>query len=80
MLLTRRARPAPATLDLWLGGILTTATPGQGHTDFPAILDALRAIGYDDWVAVEILPHPSADEAAAQAITYLRTLVPAAVA
>jgi sugar phosphate isomerase/epimerase len=54
--------------------------PGQGHTDFPAILDALRAIGYDDWVAVEILPHPSADEAAAQAITYLRTLVPAAVA
>ena len=52
--------------------------PGQGHTDFPAILDALQSIGYDDWVAVEILPYPTADEAAAQAIAYLRTLVPAA--
>ncbi len=50
--------------------------PGQGHTDFEAILAALRTIGYDDWVAVEILPYPSADEAAQQAITYLRTLVP----
>ena len=37
-------------------------------------------IGYDDWVAVEILPYPSADGAAAQAITYLRMLVPVAVA
>ncbi len=54
--------------------------PGQGHTDFPAILDALRAVGYDDWVAVEILPFPSADEAASQAITYLRTLLPRASA
>ena len=54
--------------------------PGQGHTDFPAILDALRAIGYDDWVAVEILPFPSADVAAAQAIDYLRALVPLQVA
>ena len=50
--------------------------PGQGHTDFPAVLDALHVIGYDDWVAVEILPFPSADEAAEQAITYLRTLIP----
>jgi sugar phosphate isomerase/epimerase len=54
--------------------------PGQGHTDFPAILAALDAIGYDDWIGVEILPYPSADEAAAQAITYLRTLIPAASA
>lgn len=50
--------------------------PGQGHTDFPAILGALRRIGYGDWVAVEILPYPSPDEAAAQAIAYLRTLIP----
>jgi sugar phosphate isomerase/epimerase len=50
--------------------------PGQAHTDFPAILAALREIGYDDWVAVEILPYPSADVAAEQAITYLRTLIP----
>jgi sugar phosphate isomerase/epimerase len=52
--------------------------PGQGHTNFVAIFDALRTIDYDDWVAVEILPYPSADEAAEQAITYLRALVPVA--
>jgi len=50
--------------------------PGQGHTDFQAILGALAAIGYDDDVAVEILPYPSPDEAARQAIEYLRTLIP----
>ena len=50
--------------------------PGQAHTDFPAILRALRTIGYDDWVSVEILPYPSADEAAQQAISFLRTLIP----
>lgn len=53
--------------------------PGQAHTDFSAILGALETIGYDDWVAVEILPYPSADEAAEQAISYLRTLVPVAM-
>jgi sugar phosphate isomerase/epimerase len=50
--------------------------PGQGHTDFPAILAALRTIGYDDDVTVEILPYPSPDQAAAQAIGYLRTIIP----
>ena len=50
--------------------------PGQGHTDFPAIVAALAEIRYDDDVAVEILPYPSADEAAAQAIRFLRALVP----
>jgi len=54
--------------------------PGQGHTDFPAILGALKTIGYDRYVGVEILPYPSPDEAAEQAITYLRTLIPRAVA
>ena len=54
--------------------------PGQAHTDFVEILKALETVGYDDWVAVEILPYPSADEAAEQAIAYLRTLVPMAVA
>ncbi len=52
--------------------------PGQGHTDFRAIVKALAAIGYDDDVAVEILPYPSADEAAEQAIRYLRALIPRA--
>jgi sugar phosphate isomerase/epimerase len=54
--------------------------PGQGHTDFPAILGALRAVGYDDYVAVEILPYPSPDAAAEQAIRYLRALIPRAAA
>jgi sugar phosphate isomerase/epimerase len=54
--------------------------PGQGHTDFPAIITALRSIGYDDYVTVEILPYPSPDEAAEQAVTYLRTLIPRVVA
>ena len=46
--------------------------PGQGHTDFDAIIEALATIGYDDWAAVEILPYPGADQAAEQAIVYLR--------
>ena len=50
--------------------------PGQGHIDFHAILAALDKIGYDDDVAVEILPLPSADEAAAEAIRFLRSLIP----
>ena len=50
--------------------------PGQGHTDFPAILAALARIQYDEWVTVEILPYPSPDEAADQAIRYLRGLIP----
>jgi sugar phosphate isomerase/epimerase len=27
--------------------------PGTGHIDFAAVLDALRAIGYDDWLTFE---------------------------
>jgi 5-keto-L-gluconate epimerase len=50
--------------------------PGRGHIDFIAIFDALKTIGYDDWVAVEILPCPTADQAALEAIAYLRALAP----
>jgi sugar phosphate isomerase/epimerase len=49
--------------------------PGQGHTDFEPILAALRAIGYDDWVSLEILPYPSADLAAEQGLSFLRPLL-----
>ena len=52
--------------------------PGRGHTDFAAIMRALDAIGYDGDVAVEIPPYPSADEAADEAIRFLRRLVPSA--
>ena len=49
--------------------------PGQGHTDFEPILAALRAIGYDDWVSLEILPYPSADLAAEQGVAFLRPML-----
>jgi 5-keto-L-gluconate epimerase len=42
--------------------------PGDGHTDFRAIVEALATIGYDGDVGVEILPFPTPDEAAARAI------------
>lgn len=50
--------------------------PGQGHLDFPAILAALRKIGYDSYVTVEILQFPDPDTAARQAIEFLRPLIP----
>jgi len=48
--------------------------PGRGHIDFGAILGALHAIGYHDWVAAEVLPYQTAEQAAQEAITYLRRL------
>lgn len=45
--------------------------PGQGHTDFAAVFAALRRMRYDGWISVEILPFPTADIAARQAIDYL---------
>lgn len=50
--------------------------PGQGHLDFASLVATLRAIGYDGWVTVEILPYPDPDTAALQAISYLRRLIP----
>ncbi|MFO7899164.1 MAG: sugar phosphate isomerase/epimerase family protein [Planctomycetota bacterium] len=49
--------------------------PGQGHTDFRAVLESLKRIGYDGWGSVEILPKPDPDTAARQAIEYLKPLV-----
>ena len=54
--------------------------PGQGHIDFRPFFDALHTIGYDDWVSVEMLPFPSPDVAAEQAVTFLRAWMPSAVA
>ena len=50
--------------------------PGQGHIDFAAVVATLDRIGYDGDVGVEILPLPSPDVAARQAIEFLRTLIP----
>jgi sugar phosphate isomerase/epimerase len=54
--------------------------PGQGHIDFRPFFEALEAIGYDDWVSVEMLPFPSPDLAAEQAVAFLRAWMPSPVA
>lgn len=38
--------------------------PGKGHLNFEEILGTLRAVGYQGWCAVEILPEPDPDTAA----------------
>lgn len=49
--------------------------PGQGHLNFPNIINTLRAAGYDGYVTAEILPFPNPDEAAQQAAKHLIPLV-----
>jgi len=49
--------------------------PGEGHTDFEAVMAALGRTGYDGWISVEILPDPDPDTAARRAIERLRPLV-----
>lgn len=46
--------------------------PGWGHLDFDEVFQALKDIEYKGWASVEILPNPTPDEAAKQAITWLR--------
>jgi sugar phosphate isomerase/epimerase len=48
--------------------------PGRGHTDFRAVFDALKRIGFDGWASVEILAKPDPDTAARQAIEFLAPL------
>jgi len=49
--------------------------PGQGHLNFPQIVDALKSIGYDGYLTVEILPRPDPDTAARMAIDFLRRII-----
>ena len=48
--------------------------PGAGHLDFGAILETLKATGYQGYVSGEFLPMPDADAAAARSIAHLRGL------
>jgi sugar phosphate isomerase/epimerase len=41
---------------------------GLGHIDYPPIVRALEAIGYDGYASAEALPYPDPDAAARQAI------------
>jgi sugar phosphate isomerase/epimerase len=47
---------------------------GLGHTCIEPIVEALRAIGYRGYLSAEILPQPSAEEAAAQTIASFQRL------
>jgi sugar phosphate isomerase/epimerase len=40
--------------------------PGDGAIDFQATLDAIRAIGYDGWITVELYPYVDDPDAAAR--------------
>ncbi len=48
--------------------------PGAGHLDFPTILNALYATGYQGWVSGEFIPKPDAFGAASESIAYLRNI------
>ena len=50
--------------------------PGRGAIDFEATLKAIRDIGYDGWLTVELYPYiEDPDGAAREAIDYLRPLI-----
>lgn len=49
--------------------------PGQGHLNFPEVINTLKNIGYDDFVTLEILPKPDPDSAARMGLHYLRSLL-----
>lgn len=50
--------------------------PGRGEIDFPGFLAALRDIGYDGGLTVEIEQQPDSCGAAAEAVRFLRPLIP----
>jgi sugar phosphate isomerase/epimerase len=49
--------------------------PGDGHLDFPGIVNTLNEIRYDGFVTLEILPYPDPDTAASRGIKYLRKFI-----
>jgi sugar phosphate isomerase/epimerase len=49
--------------------------PGQGHIDFPALIQALTEIGYEGYLSAEILPSPDDATAASQTARYLQPIM-----
>jgi 5-keto-L-gluconate epimerase len=47
-------------------------SPGCGHLDFGEVFHSLQAAGFDGWAAIEILPMPDPDTAAARALAFIR--------
>ena len=51
--------------------------PGTGAIDFPAVIKAIEASGYDGWLTVELYPYlDDPDAAGRQALDYLTPLLP----
>lgn len=49
--------------------------PGQGHLDFNEIFNSLKAIKFNGWSSIEILPVPDPDKAALSASQYILPLI-----
>lgn len=50
-------------------------SPGQGHFDFPGLINALSSTGYSGWLSAEHLPIPDPDRAAQLTIEYMHRLL-----
>ncbi|MFM7151890.1 MAG: sugar phosphate isomerase/epimerase family protein, partial [Gemmataceae bacterium] len=49
--------------------------PGEGAIDFAAVLRAIQAIGYKDWITIELYPYvANPDEAARLALERIRAI------
>ena len=48
--------------------------PGAGALDFSVITEALIEIGYKDFITVECLPWPTAEESAKKALNYIKNI------
>ena len=47
--------------------------PGMGEVDFVPIFQALKDIGYDGWISVEVFDYsPGAEAICEQSLAYLR--------
>ena len=50
--------------------------PGEGAIDFAPVLQAIRAMNYDDWVTIELYPYiDDPDQAARMALQRVRSLL-----
>lgn len=63
----------------WLGHVhcvdTTRCAAGVGHLDWTPIVEALRAIGYAEYLSAECLPWPNSQAAAEQTIRKYRELI-----
>lgn len=46
--------------------------PGDGHMPWDEVFDSLKAIGYNGWTTIEILPFPDPDTAAERGVKFIK--------